>query len=74
MDNGIIGFTLQGMVTLFIEEEEGAEVEEGEIGWVRDLLKDIQLEDLEEVSSQGFGRGKWYRILFPRPIREKQEI
>ena len=48
-DNGIIGFTLQGMVTLFIEEEEGAEVEEGEIGWVRDLLKDIQLEDLEEV-------------------------
>ena len=37
----IIGSTPLGMVTLFIEEEEGAEeeVEEEENGWVRDHLK-----------------------------------
>ena len=39
------------MVTLFIEEEEGAEeeVEEEENGWVRDHLKEKQYEDLGEV-------------------------
>ena len=39
------------MVTLSIEEEEGAEkeVEEGESKWVKDLLRDIQLEGLGEV-------------------------
>ena len=39
------------MVTLSIEEEGGAEeeVEEGESWWVRDLLREIQLEDLGEA-------------------------
>ena len=39
------------MVTLFIEEEEGAEeeVEEEENGWVKDHLKEKQTEGLEEV-------------------------
>ena len=39
------------MVTLFIEEEEGAEeeVEEEENYWARDLLTEIQFEDLGEV-------------------------
>ena len=39
------------MVTLFIEEEEGAEEEVGEEenGWVRDCLKEKQIEGLEEV-------------------------
>ena len=35
------------MVTLFIEEKEGAEEEEN--GWVRDCLKEKQCEGLEEV-------------------------
>ena len=40
-----------GMVTLFIEEEEGAEeeVEEEESGLVKDHLKDMQSEGLGEV-------------------------
>ena len=40
------------MVTPFIEEEEEVEVEEEEeeIGWVRDHLKEKQMEDLEEDS------------------------
>ena len=39
------------MVTLFIEEEEGAEeeAEEEENGWVRDCLREKQSEGLEEV-------------------------
>ena len=39
------------MVTLFIEEEEGAEeeAEEEENGWVKDHLKEKQMEGLEEV-------------------------
>ena len=39
------------MVTLFIEEEEGAEEEVEEEGskWVRDHLREIQLEGLGEV-------------------------
>ena len=43
------------MVTLFIEEEEGAEEEgeEGESKRVRDLLREIQLEGSGEVPLKG---------------------
>ena len=45
-DRGIIDFIPQDRVTPFIEEE--VEVEEEEIGWVRNHLKEKQMEDLEE--------------------------
>ena len=61
-----------GMVTLFIEEEEGAEEEvEGEdYGQVRDHLKEKQSEGLGEVFPMEL-EGKWKRILFPGPFRKK---
>ena len=60
------------MVTLLIEKEEGAEeeVEEEEIGWVRDHMREISFEDLGEVLLKDF-KGKWKRILFPRPFGTK---
>ena len=62
------------MVTLFIEEKEGAEeeAEEEENGWVRDHLKEKQSEGLEEILPMEWKR-KWERILFSVPFREKSE-
>ena len=63
------------MVTLFIEEEEGAEeeVEEEENKWVRDLLRQIQPKALGEVPLENL-EGEMEIILFPRPYRKKWEI
>ena len=62
-----------GMVTLFIEEEEGAEeeveeeVEEEENGWVRDHFKEKRLEGLGEVLPMEM-EGEMEKDSIPRPL------
>ena len=68
----------QGTVTLYIEEEEGAEeeveVEEGENGWVRDHLKENQSEGLGEVLLMEM-EGEMEEDSIPRPLwKEIREI
>ena len=65
-----------GMVTLFIEEEEGAEeeVEEEENGWVRDHLKEKQSEGFGEVLPMEM-EGEMEEDSIPRPFwKEIKEI
>ena len=65
-----------GMVTLFIEEEEGAEeeVEEEENGWVRDHLKEKESEGLGEVLPMEM-EGEMEEDSIPRPLwKEIMEI
>ena len=61
-----------GMVTLFIEEKEGAkeEVEEEENGLVRDHLKEKQLEALGEVLSMEM-EGEMEEDFIPSPFGKK---
>ena len=67
-----------GMVTLFIEEEEGAEeeVEEEENGWVRDHLKENQSKGLGGVlpmkMEEEMGQNSIPRLLW-KEIRDRQE-
>ena len=66
-----------GMVTLFIEEEEGTveEVEEEESGWVRDCLKEIQSDGLGEVVLLMELEGEMEEDSIPRPLwKEIREI
>ena len=62
------------MVTLFIEEEEGAEeeVEEEENGWVRDCLKKKQSKGLGEVLPMEMEE-EMERIPFPGSFGKKSE-
>ena len=61
-----------GMVTLFIEEEEGAEeeVEEEENGWARDCLKEKQSKGLGEVLPMEM-EGEMKEDSIPRPFGNK---
>ena len=64
------------MVTLYIEEEEGADegVEEEENGWVRDHLKEKQPKVLGEVVHMN-KEGEMGEDSFPRPLwKEVKEI
>ena len=65
-----------GMVTLLIEEEEGAEeeVEKEENRWVRDCLKEKQSEGLGEVNPEEM-EGEMGEDFIPRPLwKEIREI